>query len=84
MMRQIRRPTPVPTHTLDHRQDFKPLFDSRSTYLTNKFLVSLKVSFWAQSLLQESQQNRDDDTRLKTFAKANEEDFILVSEWADK
>jgi len=34
---------------------------------------------WTQSLLQESEQNRDDNARLQAFPEANEEDFLDVS-----
>ena len=77
-------PIPVPTHTLDERQTFKILLDSTLTYLTDKLLVGLPVTLWTDGLLQEGQQNRDNNTRLETFTKANEEHLTVVSNCAVK
>ena len=47
------------------------------TYLSHKFLVHDRIPLRTKSLLQESQEYRDDDTRLETFSEADEENYGL-------
>jgi hypothetical protein len=47
--------------------------------LTNELVVNSSIVLGSESLLEESEENRDNNTGLETLAKADEEDCASVS-----
>jgi len=48
----------------------------QGTNLTPELRVGRKIAVMTESLLQECEKNRDDDTCLEAFAHADEEDLV--------
>lgn len=72
---QMNRPAIVPSHTCNGASEYAwPERGSLSrSYLTLELSVSRRVFVMAKSLLEPSQENRDNNGSLKSLAKADEE-----------